>query len=185
MTETISTKIGCLAWGSLVWSPRTLKVDLPWKNDGPTLPVEYLRQSLAGHLTLVLADIGAPVTTLWTTMPVADLSEGVESLRFREGENLNEKHIGRWPAERIYPFAEKIGAWAAAKELDGVVWTALPPKFAGTDHRAPTAEEALSHLAGLSGKAATVAEEYVRCTPLAVRTPFRALFERELGWMPS
>jgi hypothetical protein len=161
-----------------------LKVNRPWQADGPTLPVEYLRQSLKGHLTLVLAKTGAPVSTLWTTMTVADLSEGVESLRFREGEKLNEKHIGRWPCETPYPFAEEISAWALAKELDAVVWTALPPKFRGIDHRAPTAEEALNHLASLSGEAAATAEEYVRRTPLAIRTPFRALFEKELGWTP-
>jgi hypothetical protein len=84
MSDKTLPKVGCLAWGSLEWDPRTLKVNLPWQHDGPTLPVEYLRQSLKGHLTLVLAEIGAPVITLWTTMTVANLSEGVESLRFRE-----------------------------------------------------------------------------------------------------
>ena len=89
-------KIACLAWGSLEWDPRTLKVELPWKNDGPTLPVEYVRQSLAGHLTLVLINSGANVTTLWATMSVATLAEAVESLRFREGKGLDQQHIGRW-----------------------------------------------------------------------------------------
>jgi len=178
-------KIGCLAWGSLVWDPRTLKADLPWKDDGPILPVEYGRKSLAKHLTLVLTDKGAPVTTLWTTMGVASLAEGVESLRFREGERLSEKYIGRWPSGRSYPFSEVISAWAIAKKLDGVVWTALPPKFANTNNRLPTAEEALSHLSALSGDARDTAETYVRRTPLAIKTPFRVLFEKELGWLPS
>lgn len=185
MSDKTLPKVGCLAWGSLEWDPRTLKVNLPWQHDGPTLPVEYLRQSLKGHLTLVLAEIGAPVITVWTTMTVANLSEGVESLRFREGEKLNEKHIGRWPCETPYPFSATISAWAKAKELDAVVWTALPPKFDGIDNRVPSAEEALNHLAGLSREAAATAEEYVRRTPLAVRTPFRALFEKERGWTPA
>ena len=47
-------KIGCLAWGSLVWDPQARKVDLPGKEEGPTLPVEYVRQSLDKRLTLVL-----------------------------------------------------------------------------------------------------------------------------------
>ena len=178
-------RIGCLAWGSLVWSPCNLKVDLPWKDDGPILPVEYVRQSLAQHLTLVMTDKGAPVTTLWTKMNVANLSEGVESLRFREGKKLNEKHIGRWPSEKSYRYSDGISAWAIAKKLDGVVWTALPPKFANTDNRVPTAEEALRHLSGLGGDARATAETYVRRTPLAIKTPFRILFEKELGWLPS
>ena len=37
MTEKTLPKIGCLAWGSLEWDPRTLKVNLPWQHDGPTL----------------------------------------------------------------------------------------------------------------------------------------------------
>lgn len=185
MNGETSVKIGCLAWGSLVWDPRNLIVDLPWKDDGPTLPVEYVRQSNGNNLTLVMIDTGALVTTLWTTMGVANLSEAVESIRFREGKNLNEKHIGRWPSEKAYPFSEVISAWAVAKKLDGVVWTALPPRFAKTDYRVPTAEEALSHLSGLSGEEAIKAEMYVRRTPLAIRTPFRTLFEKEFGWFPS
>jgi hypothetical protein len=108
----------------------------------------------------------------------------VESLRFREGERLNEKHIGRWPSETSYPFSEVISAWTIAKNLDAVVWTALPPKFANIDNRLPTANEALSYLSGLHGEALATAETYVRRTPLAIRTPFRALFETELGWLP-
>jgi hypothetical protein len=179
-----SIEIACLAWGSLVWDPRTLKANFPWKDDGPVLPVEYVRQSRAKHLTLVLTDKGAPVATLWTTLRVESLPDAVESLRFREGERLDEKHIGRWPSERGYPFSAAISTWAVEKNLDAVVWTALPPKFANVDSRIPTAKEALKCLSDLQGEALATAETYVRRTPHAIRTPFRALFETELGWFP-
>lgn len=177
--------IACLAWGSLEWDPRDLKIERPWMTDGPILPVEYLRQSLSKHLTLVLTGQGTPVTTLWAKMSVMNLADAVESLRLREGRNLNERNIGRWPSEHAFPFLETVKTWASTKSLSGVVWTALPPRFANTENRAPTAREAVAYLAALDRKSKAIAETYVRKTPAAVRTTYRALFEQHFGWMPE
>lgn len=178
-------KIACLAWGSLEWRPETLKVDLPWKEDGPMLPVEYVRVSEKGHLTLVLTETGALIRVLWSTMSVDSLDEAIESLRFREGEKLSAKKIGRWPSDQEYLFSDVISTWAASKGMNAVIWTALPAKFRGVNGCAPSAEEALKHLSNLQGDALACAEEYIRKTPLAVRTPYRDLFENKLGWYPE
>lgn len=174
--------IACLAWGSLEWNPGDLKVQLPWRTDGPLLPVEYVRQSLKKHLTLVLTDLGTTVTTLWAPMTSDNLTGAIESLRAREG--TNSASIGRWPSATEYPFAQTVEKWAKSKGLEAVVWTALPPKFAGRDGVAPTVEEAIAHLSALDVEAKKVAEEYVRKTPATVRTAYRARFETDLGWVP-
>lgn len=178
--------IACLAWGSLVWNPEDLKISIPWRADGPTLPVEYVRQSSAGHLTLVLTSQGAKVTAMWAEMESDSLQDAVESLRYREGkDNMNQRHIGRWPCEQPYPFAQTIGTWASEKKIDAVIWTALPPKYQGIQGKAPTKEEAVAYLAGLDETAKPIAERYVRATPQIVRTPYREAFERAFGWTPD
>jgi hypothetical protein len=178
-------KIACLAWGSLYWDPRELLVTPPWVSDGPTLPIEYVRQSSDNHLTLVVTKDGAPVPTLWALMPVANLAEAVESLRMREGRYMNESRVGRWPHTTAYPYSAEIGAWAQKKELDAVVWTALPPKFRGTDGLSPTLTEAIAHLSSLQGASKDIAEQYVRRTPAVVSTPFRTAFEKQFGWVAT
>ena len=47
------------------------------------------------------------------------------------------------------------------------------------------ARELDDHLQALRGDALSRAEEYVRRAPPAVRTPYRAHFEAELGWSAS
>ena len=57
--------IVCLGWGSLIWRP----VDLPvgdWRDDGPEIKVEFVRESTDHRLTLMLdPDADDPVTSPW------------------------------------------------------------------------------------------------------------------------
>jgi len=159
----------------------------PWRKDGPRLPVEFARTSSGGRLTLVLADNTPRVTVLWTELSVATLDKARRALAEREG--IKEKNISRdigcWNAGigDAGNLTAEVGAWAAAKEITGVVWTALPVKF-GKESRAPSAEEAVEYLAMLPESKKTVAEEYVRKAPVQIRTPFRGIFERKFGWTP-
>jgi hypothetical protein len=79
--------------------------------------------------------------------------------------------------------AADIAAWAEANGLDAVVWTALPPKFAGVDRKAPeSAQAAVDYLKGLDADTSAKAREYVEEAPAQIRTSFRAFFEEQLGW---
>lgn len=56
-----------------------------------------------------------------------------------------------------------LGQWAQSCGIDGVVWTALPPKLgARPDGYRATADEVIARLACLEGRTREVAEEYVR-----------------------
>ena len=79
----------------------------------------------------------------------------------------------------------RVAAWMRSMGIDGVVWTALPAKFAGVSERAPSAHEALAFLDGLSGQQRANAERYVRQTPPEIRTLYRGLFQQRLGWTPT
>ncbi len=77
--------IACIGWGSLIWDKRSLDVEGRWRADGPTLPVEFGRQSSDGRITLVIVQGFASVPTLWSVFNTRDLAEARESLRQREG----------------------------------------------------------------------------------------------------
>lgn len=176
--------IVCLGWGSLIWDPRCLPVNGAWNNDGPKLPVEFVRQSKNGRLTLVIDPDSPPTQVLWSVLSVADLSEAVEALCCREGTPTD--RIGRWPSHSPYECADIIERWARSRDFGGVVWTALRPKFGGQDGSRPTQTQAVDYLASLPERhRRRCAEEYVRRAPSQIDTPYRREIVERLGWTPT
>jgi hypothetical protein len=179
--------IVCLGWGSLIWNPKDLPVD-DWHADGPELPVEFARISKDGRLTLVVADGTAQLPVLWTRLSVRSLDEAVSALADREDirQENTRYSIGVWSPARSsrHKQAETVGAWAAAQEIEAVVWTALKPGFPDSRGVVPSCDEALTHLRGLDDEATAIAEEYVRRTPAQIRTAYRTAIEQAFGWTP-
>lgn len=178
--------IACLGWGSLIWNPEALLIQRRWFSDGPILPVEFVRQSNDGRLTLVLHADAKPVRTLWALMDVNDLEDARHSLRSREG--ISEENIERiaylqvGSGEPSDTIRRTIGIWAASKHLDAVIWTNLGARFNNRNSVAPTAQEALNYLQSLDATTRDIAENYIRRAPPQIDTNFRQLFEQELGW---
>lgn len=176
-------QIACLAWGSLVWNPRDLPITSGWYEDGPDVPVEFARQSGGHRLTLVLGENFQLVPSLWAWMDCSNLDDAIDSLRRREETVAG--RIGSWsPGHDAPELIADLPGWAAEKRASAVIWTALPPKFEGSDERIPSIEEALDYLRSLEDERRGGAEEYVRKAPIQVRTPYRIEFERQLGWLP-
>ena len=170
--------IACLGWGSLYWNPVGLPVS-DWKLDGPELPLEFARLSGGGRVTLVLVPSGLRVPVLWTVLNVPSLDTAVSALRVRE--NTKSAWIGRWPCRSPDTYSGEIGKWAARKELDGVVWTAIPPKWADEDGRIPSEQEVVDYLASLTGDEAVEPFEYIRRAPEQIQTPYRATLMKLAG----
>lgn len=174
--------IACLGWGSLVWDPRELPIQRSWFDDGPFVPVEYLRQSGDNRITLVLAPTAIPVRSLWAVMDLPDVDVAREALRKREGTSRDKpEHIGSWRADTEAPAIGGLAEWACGRGVKSVIWTALPPKF-GKQDREPSADEVMAHMRSLRGAERDNAEHYVRRTPRQIDTPIRRRIEAELGW---
>ncbi len=178
-------KIACIGWGSLIWNPEDLLVEGKWNPDGPLLPVEFLRQSGDGRLTLVLDPAVEPVPTWWSMMTTGNIDEAVESLKVREG-CLSTRPIGvlrRTDSAPVDIISGIIHEWLSKGDLDAVIWTNLGPKFNET-RTAPSLQQVSTYLNSLTGLTRNRAEEYIRRAPACVATRYRKAIEHEFGWLP-
>jgi len=178
--------IACLGWGSLIWDPRTLPIRRVWFEDGPFAPVEFSRLSSDGRITLVIDRGAAPVRLMWAQMASTELDEARAALRDREQITAKEWNafIGAWkrgdPAPDTIP---EISGWAEARGIDGVVWTALGPKFDGLEKGdRPSVEQVIAYLSGLTGPRREHAKNYIEQTPRQIDTEYRRRIEASLGW---
>lgn len=168
-------KIACLGWGSLVWDPRELPLRTEWLPDGPTIRVEFVRQSGKenGRITLVILQTAEPVISKWAEMNSDDPDEAAEMLRLREGKPYR-RHIGQWRVGQADPESlPGLSDWAAERNVDAVTWTALPPKFQGEEGRIPSVEEVATYLNSLPEGPRAEALEYIRNAPTQIDTAYR------------
>jgi hypothetical protein len=176
--------IACLAWGSLVWEPRTLPIKPIWFPNGPAVPVEFARRADDGTIAVVLCEHGARVPCLWAEMTVATLDDAAESLAVRE-KTPRAFGVGQWRMGDADPaLLEGLSAWAHAAGAGGVVWTALGPRLHG-DVFMPTQRDVVEYLAALEGDVRKAAEIYIRRAPAQIETPYRREIEEVLGWVPD
>ena len=184
-------RIACLAWGSLLWDPRTLPMSEDFQADGPRLPIEFSRVALDGRVTLVIDPVAAVIATSWVRLDVRSLEEAISGLGIRE--KIAPERWPDWIGHHLSSDPTELGGlkdagvrriiadWQAPQGLDAVVWTALPPRMPGGESRRPNCEELIVHLKSLGGEAKRRAEEYIRRAPAAVQTSNRERFESELG----
>ena len=182
--------IACLGWGSLIWDPRTLPIRRYWFDDGPLVPVEFARQSDDGRITLVIVPGGRPVRVLWALMDTDCEADAYAQLAAREGIGRSrvDDHVGRWP-EPTTPTIPGIEAWVRARDLDAVIWTALPAglKCPATGIRmdeTPSETQVLDYLRTLTGTRRDTAERYIRNAPPQIDTAYRRAIEATLRWTP-
>jgi hypothetical protein len=180
--------IVCLGWGSLVWSPGNLPLEAGWCPDGPALHIEFARKSIDGRITLVLTEDTPAARVLWCRLTAPSITEAKFALARREcipAKNID-RDVGFWSTtvSSHHPGAELVGKWASSAGHAAVVWTALPAKFPGIMGK-PSCQQVVRYLSSLEGAPRSAAEEYVRRAPLQLRTPYRDVIERELGWTPS
>jgi hypothetical protein len=174
-------KIGVIGWGSLIWCPGELKICSRWRKDGPSLPLEFSRISTDGRLTLVIIEGISKIKTLWAMSEFEDMDKAAENLCRREGTCIS--RIGTTKAKKKNgPVHAEITAWLSQSNLDGAVWTALPPKNHVGKELLMTEQEAVEYIKSLSEDKRKRAEQYVRNTPEQVETKIRSQLREVFEW---
>lgn len=177
-------KTAILGCGSLIWDPRELAPLLvgPWRTTGPVLPIEFVRISNDGRLTLAIdAKNGVSVPTRFAESSRQDLQATVEDLRHREGTSskyvgfINRKNGTSRAGEETV--VRTIEAWADEVGVDGVVWTDLRSNFSERSGVAFSTEAATNYVMSLKGPALENAIEYITKAPDEVDTPVRRLLK--------
>jgi len=177
--------IVCIAWRSLVWNPGVLPVVGDWHCRRPSLPIEFACVGDKGELATTLCPGAAACTSRWARLDVEDALTARRLLIQREEIDVDRVGVvgtvvGQPPASLLG--APEILRWATdQKNVDAVVWTALLPRFAETEGRIATPDEAAGHFRGLAGQVRRHAEDYVRRTPEEIRTPNREPLERAIA----
>lgn len=138
-------KIACLGWGSLIWKPGALPLLSGWFNDGPELPIEFSRVSDGGELATAICLNSPPCQVLWALLDVQSLDEGVQALRKRE-QIPDDRQDGIGVFTINASTVGVLGKWAADRQLDAVIWTALPPRFEDVEGLIPSLDDVLSYL---------------------------------------
>ena len=173
--------IACLGWGSLIWKPGQLSIKDGWHADGPSLPIEFSRVGDKGELATAVC-LNAPIVQVfWARLAADTLEQACIMLRQRE----------QIPAERT----DGVGAlitqgsvggplttWAQERQLDAVIWTALPPRIAQSEGLIPTVDDAIAYLRELKGETRAHAHHYLMQVPEQLDTPYRRAIKQQLGW---
>ena len=174
-----------LGWGSLIWRPGELRTAGDWILDGPILPIEFSRISEKGRLTLVIDEQnGVPVHTRSIKSACHTLDDAIDNLRIREGSpnakgigfaNMGDGSTSPTALERHKSAAATITKWGQSKGADGVIWTAIGPRWPLKDRF--SVEAAAQYVACLEEPLRSEAHEYMRKAPAEVVTPVRKRFE--------
>lgn len=174
-------RIACLGWGSLIWKSGDLPVVGQWLEDGPSLPVEFSRVGEAGELATALCADAASIPVFWAWLGCHDLAEACSALKKREG-IPSDRHDGVGSLLVTDAGPGPLRAWAAARGIQALVWTALPPRIHGIEGRLLSVQDALAYLGGLRGEALEHARDYLTRVPAQIDTPIRRAVRDQLGW---
>lgn len=174
-------RIACLGWGSLIWKSGALPVEGNWQQDGPGVPVEFSRISDGGELATAICLNATPVPVLWAWLAEDDLARACRALKAREAiPDERTDGVGSMiiPDRPVGMLAE----WAHAREIDALIWTALPARSAAGEGCIPSQNEALTYLSSLSGETRDHARDYIKQVPAQIDTSFRRAIKQTLGW---
>lgn len=174
-------KIACLGWGSLTWNHDFQSDFRAWKENGPRLPIEFARVENSGELTSVICMDAPLIQVMWSLLEIDTLENACEKLR--ECEGISKARFNNIGSMLISgPEGGSLSQWGADKQIDALIWIALPPKFEGTEGRLPSLDEALSYLSSLTGEAQARTRQIIGQTPRQISTNYRCAIAKKFGW---
>jgi len=179
-------QIAYIGWGSLIWSPGSLKLKTRWYRDGPLLPVEFARISAGERLTLVLHSGSSNQPALWAVANSNALIDARDDLRQREGTTYSSSihHgtvAGQFSSGVSADTKVSISEWLQVHpRIDACVWTGLASNWRKVRKRDFSVDDALQYLRELPDPVR--AREYVQNAPSQIQTEVRAAIRTQLDW---
>lgn len=182
------TSIAILGWGSLIWEDRPAFDSHRgwWCYDGPELPLEFSRVSgtRQGALTLVIDEQhGTLCKVAYSFSDRKNPDDAICDLRCREGTSLG--RIGAYfpkdNKKRAKDINESIIKWCHGRDLNAVIWTALPSNFKKCYGKEFCIDEAFKYLNSLPPVGKQKASEYFSNTPDFINTELFSVL-RKLKW---
>ena len=131
-------KIIYLAWGSLLWNHKNLKLKSNWKKSPIHLPLNFSRVSDKGkgRLTLVIDNkTGVENNIYYAETKSSDLNKAINNLKIREKTSksligyINLKENSYRTQLLTHDNIKKITKFAQINGFDAVIWTDIPPNF--------------------------------------------------------
>lgn len=187
-------RIAVIAWGSLIWCPRSLQISSRWHEDGPCLPIEFARISMDGRLTLVINGDSPTQQTYWASHLGQTLDEVRQDLKRRErAGSLNLIHHLSRNGETGVNIPEQTRAiimrWLSDhQDVDACVWTGFGSNWRQKFGRDFAVDDAIDYIGGLINREHADSEivvrtrEYIEHAPAQIQTPVRSRLRELFGW---
>ena len=126
-----------IAWGSLLWNFKSLRIDTEWTKSNIKFPLNFSRisDSGQGRLTLVIDKTGEPNNVYYAKTTFSNLNTAIEKLRMREKtviKNIGFINIASDTFRTSLLDDKKIHEltnFAKKNKIDGLIWTEISPNF--------------------------------------------------------
>jgi hypothetical protein len=160
------SKIAILAYGSLIWSPRNLKLKGDWQYGGPELPVEFCRITQDGRLVLTVTEEAEPQPTFFAQSAYTDMDKAIANVAQREGCHIHGVCRSDTEKPRFRNWLEEVG-------FDYALYCSLPVNFQERRQEKLSGSAARRYLDTLDEIAFERAREYIVNAPPEIITPVR------------
>ena len=126
-----------IAWGSLLWNFKSLRIETEWTKSNIKFPLNFSRisDSGQGRLTLVIDKTGEMNNVYYARTSFSNLNNAIHKLKTRE--KTSNKNIGfiniASDTFRTSLLDDKkiqeLVSFAKKNKIDALIWTEIPPNF--------------------------------------------------------
>ena len=143
-----------IAWGSLLWNFKSLKIETEWTKSNIKFPLNFSRisDSGQGRLTLVIDKTGQTNNVYYARTSFSNLNTAIEKLKMRE--KTSTKNIGFINiASDTYRTSllddkkiQELVSFAKKNKIDGLIWTEIPSNFNEVYRKPYSKENAIEYI---------------------------------------
>ena len=143
-----------IAWGSLLWNVKSLKIETEWTKSNIKFPLNFSRisDSGQGRLTLAIDKTGEMNNVYYARTSFSNLNTAIQKLKMRE--KTSTKNIGFINIEsntfRTSLLSDKkiheLISFAKKNNIGGLIWTEIPPNFEEAFGKPYSKENAIEYI---------------------------------------